>query len=311
MSPGHSPVRADNTLSSERSVFVQRQDRRDAPCRRCPAVTHDHLVIAFCTRGTATIEQQGTWSLAAGDVLLIPAGSAHRHLDAQDAELWGLGLCPICFRAEGGADLLEPLERVRSGAAAVVTIPEPRRARLLALYTELQREIDEAPSGTQAAQNSLVSLILTEVARAMASRVDAAPSSSVVTEALRYIERHCTESISLQHVAAAIHRSPAYVTTLVRRSTGRSVQAWIIAGRLAEARRRLRSTDEMIEVIAERVGYADATHFIRLFRRAHGVTPAAWRTGHHRAESARQPLKHLSAPRGDCHSPPTDSTPRR
>jgi AraC-like DNA-binding protein len=34
----------------------------------------------------------------------------------------------------------------------------------------------------------------------------------------------------------------------------------------------------MVEVIAERVGYADATHFIRLFRRMYGVTPAAWRS---------------------------------
>jgi AraC family transcriptional regulator, transcriptional activator of pobA len=33
-----------------------------------------------------------------------------------------------------------------------------------------------------------------------------------------------------------------------------------------------------VEVIAERVGYADSTHFIRLFRRQHGVTPTAWRT---------------------------------
>jgi AraC-like DNA-binding protein len=53
--------------------------------------------------------------------------------------------------------------------------------------------------------------------------------------------------------------------------------AWIIAGRMAEARRRLLHSDESVEVIAERVGYADPTHFVRLFRREHGSTPAAWR----------------------------------
>jgi AraC-like DNA-binding protein len=46
---------------------------------------------------------------------------------------------------------------------------------------------------------------------------------------------------------------------------------------MAEARRLLLHSDEMVDVIAERVGYADATHFIRMFRRAHGATPAAWR----------------------------------
>jgi len=52
---------------------------------------------------------------------------------------------------------------------------------------------------------------------------------------------------------------------------------WIVSGRMAEARRLLLHSDEMVDVVAERVGYADATHFIRMFRREHGATPAAWR----------------------------------
>ncbi len=158
----------------------------------------------------------------------------------------------------------------------MVHIPKPRRAFLASLFSELEGEIERAESGTAAAQRSLVTLVLTEVARAMSPRLGRAPGS-VVAEALRFIERRCLDPISLQDVADAVHRSPAHVTTLVRRATGRPVQAWIIAGRLAEATRRLRHTDEIVDVIAERVGYADATHFIRLFRREHGVTPAAWR----------------------------------
>jgi AraC-like DNA-binding protein len=42
----------------------------------------------------------------------------------------------------------------------------------------------------------------------------------------------------------------------------------------------------LLEEVAERVGYADVTHFIRLFRRTHGVTPAAWR-----AAQRRPPLR--------------------
>jgi AraC-like DNA-binding protein len=61
--------------------------------------------------------------------------------------------------------------------------------------------------------------------------------------------------------------------------------AWIIAGRMAEARRRLLHSDERIDIVAERVGYADVTHFIRMFRRTHGVTPAAWRTAQQRSPS--------------------------
>ena len=42
-------------------------------------------------------------------------------------------------------------------------------------------------------------------------------------------------------------------------------------------------SSERVDVISEQVGYADVTHFIRLFRRAHGATPAAWRAAQRRA----------------------------
>lgn len=260
----------------------------DAPRRPRPPGVHDHLVLTFCTRGTVEVEQQGNWSMTAGDALLIPAGTRHRLVETRASEQWMLAAWPSHLVAEGAGELLAPFDRVRAGAAAVVGVPAPRRAFLVSLFQELEGEVARRGAGTSAAQRSLMTLILTEIARASIAAPEedgAAPFSpdraldgSVVAEALRFIERRCLEPISLRDVAEAVRRSPAHVTTLVRRATGRPVQAWIIAGRLAEARHRLRQTDERVDIIAERVGYADATHFIRLFRRAHGVTPAAWRT---------------------------------
>jgi AraC-like DNA-binding protein len=99
----------------------------------------------------------------------------------------------------------------------------------------------------------------------------------VVVDSLRFIERNCLGRLSLTEVAAAVGRSPTYVTAALTQATGRSAGAWIVSGRMAEARRLLLHSDEKVDVIAERVGYADATHFIRMFRRESGATPAAWR----------------------------------
>ena len=52
--------------------------------------------------------------------------------------------------------------------------------------------------------------------------------------------------------------------------------------RLAEAASRLVHTDAAVAEIAEHVGWRDPTHFIRRFRRASGLTPAAWRREHRR-----------------------------
>ena len=127
-------------------------------------------------------------------------------------------------------------------------------------------------------RQSLLSLLLAEVGRATSEQVEVRPG--LVDETLRTIEQRCLGRLSVVEVARAVGRSPSHVSTAVRCATGRSVKQWIIIGRLAEACSRLRHTDETIEEIAERVGYADATHFIRLFRREYGVTPAAWRRRH-------------------------------
>ena len=64
---------------------------------------------------------------------------------------------------------------------------------------------------------------------------------------------------------------------MVREQTGLTVLEWIQERRLDEARRRLRDTDEDVAIVAERVGIGSVNHFIRVFQRAHGLSPGVWR----------------------------------
>jgi AraC family transcriptional activator of pobA len=198
-----------------------------------------------------------------------------------------LGFCVPCLATEAAAAaaVLEPFERVRNGASPVVRIPADRREFLESLFREFSVSADAATDAALV-RRSLLTLIVNEVAGAAAtapvsSRTTASgghvAGSSLVSDTLRYIERHCLEPLTLTAIAGAMKRTPSYITTALTRATGRSAVAWIIAGRMAEARRRLLHSDERIDIIAERVGYADPTHFIRLFRRMHGATPAGWR----------------------------------
>lgn len=252
----------------------------------CPPAIHEHAACAYFTRGRAVFEQRERFEVRAGDVVLVPAGEAHRTQPLDDAAWWGIGFCAPCLAPTELARLLDPFERARAGASAVVRIPEARRAQMAHLCAELAREAGAqgpAQAHGELVTRSLFALVLAEIARAAGTAPASDVQPDLVREALRYIELRCLEPISLREVAAAVGRSPSYLTATVKRATGRSVVEWIIAGRLSEARNRLLHTDEMVEIIAERVGYADATHFIRLFRRTHGVTPAAWRAAQRRA----------------------------
>jgi AraC family transcriptional activator of pobA len=249
--------------------------------RSASPVTHTFAALAFFTSGRSRMEQNGRWDVGAGDILLVPAGQPHRRLETQRSEYWGLSFCVPCFAADGAAPLLAPFERVRDGASAVVSIPAARHAFLESLFRELEslgRTARPAASMRPTVQRSLLTLVLNEVEHAagpLAGTV--AASGGVVVDSLRFIERNCLRKLTLGDVATAVGRSPAYVTSALSRATGRSAVAWIISGRIAEARRLLAHSDEAVDAIAARVGYADATHFIRTFRRHAGATPAAWR----------------------------------
>jgi len=273
------PVARDALLDTPVKVARWEGGQSVTPCR--VPVTHSYATLSFYTGGGSRVEQNGEWTLRAGDMMLVPAGAPHRMLEARRPEAWGLAFCVPCFAAEGTSSLLEPFERVRDGGAAVVHVAPARQAYLEGLFAELARVGQEegAPSDTfDAVQRSLLTLILAEVDRAhVAGSPRQLQGGGVVVDALRFIERNCLGPLTPRAVAAAVRRTPTYVTSALTQATGRTAGEWIVAGRMGEARRLLLHSDERVDVIAERVGYADATHFIRMFRRTHGTTPAAFR----------------------------------
>ncbi|MBO3459419.1 AraC family transcriptional regulator [Aetokthonos hydrillicola Thurmond2011] len=102
-------------------------------------------------------------------------------------------------------------------------------------------------------------------------------SQPLLSNVFHFIEKNYQQSISLREVAQAVGRSPAYLTDLVRRETGKTVLNWIIERRMAEARRLLLETEESVERISEAVGYFDRRHFSRQFLKFHNATPQTWR----------------------------------
>lgn len=263
-------------------VWVERYGRH-GPAHAGTNV-HSYAVIILVKRGKSKVRHAGEQVLRAGDVHLIPPGDPHGAMHFEDMELWALAFHPEAFplddpswgsRAEAR---LGPLLRVRSGCHPVLRPNAAQRRRLERWFRLLESEFASDDSSRDEAMSALLRLVLIELERM--SGPEAPPDASglgLARRALTHIETHALEPLSLADVARALGRSATHVAGVVRKETGRTVGQWILEYRMAEARRRLRGTDERVDIIAERVGYADVTHFIRLFRRAHGLTPAAWR----------------------------------
>jgi AraC family cel operon transcriptional repressor len=78
-------------------------------------------------------------------------------------------------------------------------------------------------------------------------------------------------------LARAAGRSHPHVSRTVRRFTGLSPSDYINAQRMAFAARRLSGSSDTLAEIAADCGVPNLSHFHKLFRAAHGVTPAEFR----------------------------------
>lgn len=103
------------------------------------------------------------------------------------------------------------------------------------------------------------------------------PSIPRLHEVFEFIELNYHQNIRLKEVAQAVGYSSAYLTDLVRKLSGKTVNHWIIERRIAEAKRLLLETNYSVERIALDVGYQNINHFYCQFRSYFQNTPSAWR----------------------------------
>ncbi len=103
------------------------------------------------------------------------------------------------------------------------------------------------------------------------------PSIPRLHEVFEFIELNYHQPINLKEVAQAVGYSSAYLTDLVRRLTGKTVNGWIIERRIAQACNLLLETNYSVNQIALEVGYQNINHFYCQFRARHQNTPHAWR----------------------------------
>lgn len=103
------------------------------------------------------------------------------------------------------------------------------------------------------------------------------PSIPRLREVFEFIELNYHQSISLKEVAQAVGYSSAYLTDLVRRLTGKTLNNWIIERRIAQASTLLLETNDSVEEIALKIGYQNINHFYCQFRDRYKNTPRAWR----------------------------------
>lgn len=78
-------------------------------------------------------------------------------------------------------------------------------------------------------------------------------------------------------MAAILYLNASYLSTLIRKETGKTYTDILTEKRIACAKELLSNTDKTVIEVAHMVGYQEYSHFNTLFKRNLGVTPAQYR----------------------------------
>ncbi|MBW4542237.1 MAG: AraC family transcriptional regulator [Myxacorys chilensis ATA2-1-KO14] len=114
---------------------------------------------------------------------------------------------------------------------------------------------------------------------------EASTSSDITLTFKRNLEAHfrdlldgkCDRLFQVQDYAQAQYLHPNYFSTVIKYKTGRSVNSWIAEKTIAEAKAMLARSSESVQEIAARLGFKDAGHFSRFFKKHTELSPLSFR----------------------------------
>lgn len=101
--------------------------------------------------------------------------------------------------------------------------------------------------------------------------------SQIIRRAQEYIQNHLGDDLSLSVVAEQVNISNNYLSSLFKLEMNQTYSAYITQKRMEKARYLLDNSDFKIYEIAEICGYNSVNHFIGVFKKLVGVTPAQYK----------------------------------
>ena len=95
--------------------------------------------------------------------------------------------------------------------------------------------------------------------------------------AIRYIDEHCAEHVTVADVAQMCCLSPSRLMHVFKEKLGRTFTAVLTERRLARARNLLAHSELPVGAVGRQCGYPNQDYFSTVFRKVHGCAPREYR----------------------------------
>lgn len=259
--------------------------RRATPAAIRAPHRYDFHMLVCVTQGEVT-----QWvdfrpvSCAPGSLLVLRPGQVHSLGNSQDWEGW-----MVLFRSEflppdaqTTADLLPALGL--DTLAEHITLAPPDFDATVEAIARMRQDATRAapPKGTNALLRYQLCALILRLGILKDQQAGATTSQGLQRFARfrRLVEQNFAAWHQVAAYADALGCTEKSLTRAAKSASGQNAKAVIAARITLEAKRLLAHSDRPVYLIAEGLGFAEATNFAKFFKRETGATPVGFRAGY-------------------------------
>lgn len=241
---------------------------------------HTHMEIAYIISNRATFEIDGVrYDVKEGDFVIINPEQTHSGLIVSPENLseeFFVGFSDFTFN-----DM--PQNTLFKGDFPIITTNVKARKNILYVINQMLEENNQEQTGKHAILKSyLVQFILLAIREKQQQHNNQTTNnkSKVSEEITKYFYEHFSEKISLDQIAKNMYLSPFYISKIFKEEVGESPINHLIKIRLEMAKELLLNEDLSVKEVSFNVGYEDAYHFSKIFKKYYGVSPIEYKKMH-------------------------------
>jgi len=167
------------------------------------------------------------------------------------------------------------IEKLRADSLALRITSEFCGGALPQLCARLYREVNKTDTAAKLAIEGLTLELLAEAARQPYKGIRTAPLW--LRQAREMIVEHFPEMLKLKQIAAEVGVHPVYLATAFRQKFGVTIGEFVRKLRIEHACAELMKGELPLTTIALQAGFADQSHFSKVFKLYLGMTPHKYR----------------------------------
>ena len=251
-------------------------------------IPYDHRLF-YMYNGSADIEtDKALYSLAKGDVLIIPSGNKYRLLPPENKAVY---LALNFDYTQTNSKHHTPIPPVEAGTFNSKLILEKSddfnipvfnevtyiggMEKFSSSLTHIEHEYSQKLLYFEDITSNILAEVLLECARVQVGEKykGSRETASIV---IGYIHENISKPLSNKTIGEALMLHPNYISKLIKITTGLPLHQYLLRARVDRSIELLAEKTLTISEIAEQCGFCDIYHYSKTFKRIIGISPSEY-----------------------------------